>query len=79
MNAMNRGSLRAIKTMLEKIDSILIDICNSEASKECGGNGGAPIEAQHGETSSQLSSISDMLEDVISELDDLVPDECDWE
>lgn len=79
MNAMNRGSLRAIRVMLDKVDSVLIDICNTEAAKENGDYGGAPIETMHGETSSKLSAISDLLEDAIAEIDELVPDECDWE
>lgn len=79
MNAMNRGSLRAIRVMLDKMDGILIDICNTEAAKENGDYGGVPIENIHGETSTKLSSISDLLEDAIAEIDELIPDECDWE
>lgn len=79
MNDMNRGSLRTIRVMLGKIQDILTDICNAEIAKEYGENGGAPIEAVHGDKSSTLSYIADMVEDVCTEIDELIPKECDWE
>ncbi len=79
MNDMNRGSLRAIRVMLEKIQDILTDIYNTEIEKECGENGGAPIEVVHGDKSSTLSYIVDMVEDVCTEIDELVSKKCDWE
>lgn len=79
MNAMNRGSLRTIRQTIRSIDNLLIAIINAEGEKECGGNGGAPIEAQHGNNSDQLKYIASLLEEAIEELDELVEQEADWE
>ena len=79
MNAMNRGSLRAIREMIRDIDNLLIAIANAEGEKECGGNGGAPIEAQRGNNSDSLKRVSSMLEDAMDEIDEIAEREADWE
>lgn len=79
MNAMNRGSLRAIRQTLAGIDDLLVAIVNTEASKEMGDNGGAPFPNDRQFVSDAINDVSDLIEKAIDKLDEIAKQSADWE
>lgn len=79
MNAMNRGSLRAIRQMLQGIKDVLDAIVDAEEDKENAYDGGVPIESKHGCYSGDLEEVADHIMEAIGEIDDLIDQEADWE
>ena len=79
MNAMNRGSLRAIRQTLRCIDNLLVAMINAEANKEMGGNGGAPFPDERQFVSDKINDVSELLREAIDKLDEIAEQPADWE
>ena len=79
INAANRGSLRAIRATLSKINEIVTDIMNTENQKEWGDTGGAPLMYHHPDHSSSLEDVCESLQAAIDGLEEIASERCDWE
>lgn len=79
MNAMNRGSLRAIAISLSAMRDHIQTISENEANKELGGDRQPALEYKYDGTSTDLEEAAIFINQAIRILRQIAPDPTDYE